>query len=127
MPTNITTPFFKPGADITGRVGPDAPVKGKHFVVPVAGGRGGQPWIGPAGAGSYPMGVAGHDQVVGDYVHVNVGGVVPVVTGGDVVAGAAVAVGAGGTAVTAGAGAQVVGLAIASAANGQAVPVHLNL
>lgn len=128
MPMNVTVPFFKPGQDVTGFVTAD--VTGKHFVAPVAGGRGGQPHIAPAGAGVAPLGVAGHDQIEGQYVHVNVGGIVPVIAGADVVAGQAVAVGAGGTVVPlsgAAAGAVHVGLATASGASGTAVPVKLNI
>lgn len=128
MPTNINVPFFKPGQDVTGYVS-TTPVGGKRFVVPLSGGRGGQPHIGPAAAGSAAMGVGGHDQDPGLYVHVNVGGTVPVVTGEDITAGTRIASGANGVAVayTDPATQVVLGLATADAANGQSVPVQLNL
>lgn len=126
MPQNVTVPFFKPGQDVTGYVADDAGVNGRHFVAPVAGGRGGQPHIGPAGAGVSPLGVAGHDQLQGQYVHVNVGGIVPVIAGADVTAGQSVEVGAGGTAVPLASGVRV-GLAVGNAPAGTAVPVKLSI
>lgn len=128
MPTNINVPFFKPGQDITGYVA-EVAIGGKRFVSPVSGGRGGQPHIGPTPAGAAAMGVAGHDQEPGLYVHVNVGGTVPVTTGADITAGTRVQAGAGGTAVpyVAGADNVVLGLATADAVSGAAVPVQLNL
>lgn len=128
MPSNVCVPFFKPGQDVTGRVTTTA-VTGKRFVAPVAGGRGGQPYISPAAAGVMPMGVAGHDQEVGSYVHVNIGGTVPVVCGADIAAGARVAVGAGGTAVpyTDAMTQAPVGLCWSGAVAGAAAPIQLNL
>lgn len=124
MPANVTVPFFKPGQDITGFCA--QAVSAKHFVAPVAGGRGGQPHIAPAAAGGPALGVAGHDQLADLYVHVNVGGVVPVVAGADVTAGQYVEVGTGGTVVPLAAG-QRVGLVIDGGAAGTAVAVKLSV
>lgn len=124
MPTNETRPFFKPGQDVTGFL--TEVIDAKLFVAPVAGGRGSQPHIGIATAGGPACGVLGHNGVVGDFIHFNVGGTVPVTAGADIVAGTRVQVGPGGTAVPYTTGVPV-GLATASAASGGAVPVQLNL
>lgn len=127
MPTNECRPFFKPGQDITGYLTTN--IGGKLFVAPVAGGRGSQPHVGIAPAGSAPCGVLGHDGLLGEYVHFNVGGTVPVVAGADITAGTRVEVGPGGTAIPWGGTVATVpvGLATANASNGGAVPVQLNL
>lgn len=131
MPSNVCVPFFKPGQDVTGYLTEN--IGGKRFVAPAVGGRGSQPHIRIAPAGALPAGVLGHDGSLGDFIHFNIGGTVPVVAGADIVAGTPVMVGAGGAAVpwaasaTAGVTNWVAGLATANAAAGGAVPVQLNL
>lgn len=124
MPTNVCTPFFKPGNDITGHLTTD--IGGKRFVAPVAGGRGSQPHIAVCAAGAAPCGVLGHDGVLGENIHFNVAGEVPVVAGADITAGTRVEVGAGGTAVPLATGVPA-GLAMTNAASGGAVAVLLNI
>lgn len=124
MPTNVCRPFFKPGQDITGFC--TAAVAGKTFVVPVPGGRGGFPYIAPAGAGAAAIGVAGHDQILGDTVHFNVGGTVPVLCGADITAGTRVQANATGHAIPLAAGVPL-GVATSNGVNGGSVSVQLNL
>lgn len=118
MSTVLTTPFvYAPGQDIPGLA--TAPVAGRQFVA-ISGDRDagtGNVSVGPAAAGSRPIGVAAWDAAAGQLVRVARGGVVKVLAGGAVNAGDAIQVGAGGTAVTATTGI-VVGQAIASAAAG---------
>ena len=122
MPTNVTVPFFKPGQDITGRL--TATLSGKTFVAAVPGGRGSQPYIGLPAAGAAVFGVLGYDGVDGQFIHVNVAGVVPVTAGADVTAGTQVQTNALGQAVPHTTGVAV-GYALANAASGNAVPVKL--
>ena len=124
MPTNVCTPFFKPGRDITGYC--TAAVAGKTFVVPVSGGRGGFPHIATASAGGPACGVVGHDQELGGTVHFNVGGTVPVLAGADITAGTRVQSDAQGRAVPHDAGIPL-GLATSNGTNGGSVSVQLNL
>lgn len=128
MPTNVCVPFFKPGQDITGYLTVD--LGGKTLVAAVAGGRGGQPHIGLPAAGAAVMGVLGHDGVAGQYVHVNSGGVVPVIAGADVTAGTEVMTNAAGhvvphTVATAPAKNVPVGYVVAGATSGNAAAVKL--
>lgn len=129
MPTNVCVPFFKPGADVTGYL--TANLGGKTFVACTTTSRGGQPHIAQAAAGAAAFGVLGHDGVTGQYIHVNVGGIVPVLAGtGGVVAGQEVMVGAGGTAVphtvaTAPAKNVPVGYVVAGATAGNAAAIKL--
>lgn len=125
MPANEVTPYFNPGQNITGKV-TTAAVVGKRFVKWVSGGRNGQPNISPATAGADCAGVAGHDQVVGEFVHVLSQGVVPVVAGAAITAGQQVEVGAAGVVIPLATG-KPVGRAIADAANGADAAIQLNL
>lgn len=124
MPTNVCTPFFKPGQDITGYC--TAAIAGKTFVNAVAGGRGGFPHIAPAAAGGVAIGVAGHDQVLGGTVHYNVGGNVPVLCAADITAGTRVQSDATGKAVPWTTGVSL-GVATSNGTNGGSVSVQLNL
>lgn len=128
MPTNVCTPFFKPGQNVTGY--PTADIAGKTLVMPVDGGRGGLPSVATATAGAPCLGVAGRDVAAAEELHVNVGGIVPVLAGADIVAGTLLMSNATGRVVpyavaTAPAHNSIVGYATASGANGTAVPVKL--
>lgn len=126
MPKNVALPYFKHGKDVTGEV-TGADVVGKKFVKYVAGGRPGQPKISTAAAGEFASaGVAGHDQIVGGFVHTLLGGIVPVTAGADITAGTRVEVGANGTAVPLAAGVAV-GVAIANAATGADAAIRLTV
>ena len=124
MPTNVTVPFFKPGQDITGYLTVDLP--GKTLVAAVAGVgvRGGQPHIGLPAAGAPVMGVLGRDGVTGEYIHVNVGGVVPILAGADVVEGTQVETNAAGRVIPRATGVAI-GYVIAGATAGNAAAVKL--
>jgi hypothetical protein len=124
MPTNECVPFFKPGQDITGILSAD--LGGKRFVVPVPGGRGGQPHIGYPTAGGPACGVLGHDGVEGQAVHYNVGGTLPVVAAVDITAGTLVESDAEGRAIPLATG-RPLGLATSNAVAGGSVSVQLNL
>lgn len=126
MPKNVCIPHFKHGKDVTGEI-TGAPVVGKTFVKYVPGGRPGQPKISTAAAGEFASaGVAGHDQVVGDFVHTLLGGIVPVTAGADITAGTRVEVGANGKAVPHATG-EVVGVAVANATNGADAAIRLTV
>lgn len=123
MPTNVCVPFFKPGQDVTGYL--TANLGGKTLVAAVAGGRGGQPHIGLPAAGAAVLGVLGHDGVTGQYVHVNVGGVVPVLAGtGGVTEGTQVETDAAGRVVPRTTGVAV-GYCVAGATAGNAAAIKL--
>lgn len=124
MPTNVTVPFFKPGQDITGYL--TAGLSGKTCVAAVSGVgvRGGQPHIGLPAAGAPILGVLGRDGVTGEYVHVNVGGVVPITAGADVATGTQVETNAAGQVVPRTTGVAI-GYVIAGATAGNAAAVKL--
>lgn len=122
MPTNVCTPFFKPGHNVTGY--PTAAIAGKTCVGAVDGGRGGLPSVATAPAGAPILGVAGKDAAVAEELHINVGGIVPVLAAADITAGTQVEVGTGGRIIPHATGVAV-GYATASGANGTAVPVKL--
>jgi hypothetical protein len=125
MPSNTAIPFFRIGDNLTGKVtGGD--VTGKKFVQYAAGGRAGQPNIKPAAAKSRPAGVAGHDQVVGGYVHFLHAGVVPVTATADILADAQVQISADGGVETFTDG-YIVGTCIAGVSAGAEAPIHLKL
>lgn len=127
MPTNVCVPFFKPGQDVTGYL--TANIGGKTCVATTGTlSRGGQPRIVTATAGAAIFGVLGHDGVTGEYIHVNVGGIVPIKTGQDVVTGTEVMVGTGGTVVPytqTPATNRPVGYVVAGATSGNAAAVKL--
>lgn len=123
MPTNELVPFFKPGENVTGYL--TVALSGKTLVACVPGGRGGQPHIAKPAAGSRVFGALGHDGIAGESVHVNVGGIVPVVAAADIAAGKEVATNADGHITVLAAGQVAVGYAVASGASGSAVPIKL--
>lgn len=123
MPTNVCVPFFKPGQDVTGYLTTN--VGGKTCVATTGTlSRGGQPRITTAAPGAAIFGVLGHDGVTGEYIHVNVGGIVPILTAADVTTGTEVQVGAGGAVIPLAAG-RPVGYVVAGAASGNAAAVKL--
>lgn len=122
MPANPCVPFFKPGQNVTGI--PDVDVFGKRAVAATALGRGGQPHIALPAAGAPIFGIVGHDAVAGQEVHVNVGGIVPVLAAADCAAGIQVEINAGGYVIPRATGVAV-GYTTAPGASGTAVPVKL--
>ncbi|MFT4471707.1 hypothetical protein ACMX2H_17540 [Arthrobacter sulfonylureivorans] len=124
MPKNVVIPLFKHGQDLTGQ--PTAAVVGGTFAKYVPGGRAAQPKIATAGAGEYPAGVVGHDQEADGFVHILVGGVVPVTAGEDLIVNDRVQVGADGKAVKLTDGIPV-GIATANAATGGAAFIRLSI
>jgi hypothetical protein len=124
MSTVLTSPWsYEPGHRITAQA--TTAVVERCFVS-ISGNRtaGGNLAVGPAAAGSRPLGVAAYNAAAGQLVLVARGGVVKVLAAGAIVAGAVVAVGAGGAASTAGA-ALVVGLCVNGAADGGIAEIAL--
>lgn len=127
--TNLCTPYYEPGARVTGRAF-GAPVVGKRFVAIAAkkdpgsagldaGATGGNINIAPAAANDAKyFGVAEHDAAIGKTTAVlrGSGFIVPVTAGAAITAGQKLAVGALGKAIPVATTETYVGLAITDAA-----------
>lgn len=128
MPANVAHAYFRPGHDITLQA--DAALTGKTFAK-FTGGTGTQPTGTTAEAGDRPAGVVAHDVDAGGFVHLRVGGIVPVTAGDSLTAGGDVYVGADGKAVsTATGGAEgtegvVIGIAVTNASAGDDAAILL--
>jgi hypothetical protein len=138
-PTNLATPFYEDGDELTGFC--TANVTGKHFVK-ISGARqlggpnlvagaitdsiaGGNVSVAPAVAGDKVFGVAVYDQLSGNLVPIyRSPKVVPVTAGAAIAAGAEVQSDANGAAITLAAG-KAVGLCLDAAASGADAQIAL--
>jgi len=135
-PSNLATPFYDDGDEVTAYC--SAAVTGKTFVK-VSGARqaggptqgvtdavvGGNITVAPAGAGDTAFGVAAYDAAIGTLVTVyRLPKIVPVTAGAALTAGASVSPGAGGQAVAAGTN-PVAGICVDTAASGADAQIAL--
>lgn len=120
----IATPLFTNPDHVTGKV-TVGPVLGKRFVKYAAGGTMSQLSVAPAVAGDTPAGVAAHDGVVGEVIHLITHDHIPVVAAVDLAVNDLVKVGAEGKADKAAAGDRPAGIVVVAAAAGADAGIFL--